>query len=597
MPTFRKLGATDPEEPALPTPDERAIEVWVGSQSLARARAYATPHGMTHLSRTGLTLKALCQGSLPHPYRLEVTLDPTGQIVAGHCTCPVDGPCKHLAALLLLWQSHPEAFSEVAALEDALARRSPAELIALIRQMVARYPDLAALLELPMPGGASGELVDPEHIRRQVTRALGGARHEWGASYALAETLWQLVSLGDEYAAAAAWPNAVTVYRVVAQETLAHYEMLYDEEGELLAPVEGCVRGLSHCLAQLQDEVAREGVLRALFDVFAWDTEYGGVAVGDEVPHAIMTQAREAERARVIDWLRTALASRTEEGASHTWRTRAYGSFLLALAGPTLDDEAFLRLCRETGHILDAVERLLALGRLAEATTELRQANGTLLLSLADRFVAHDHAPLAEQIVSARLAEEPQEWLAMWLKERARARGDLATALPLAEQLFWQRPSTSTYQELKALAEPLGQWAALRPTISAQLTAQARYALLTEIHLVEGEIDRALASLPQVKHGQGGYWDGPRLALRVARAAEATHPQQAIDLYLVQVQTLIKARGRNNYAAAATYLQRIREVYQVHLKAPEAWERCIGQLREAHRTLPALRDELRQAGL
>jgi uncharacterized Zn finger protein len=59
---------------------------------------------------------------------------------------------------------------------------------------------------------------------------------------------------------------------------------------------------------------------------------------------------------------------------------------------------------------------------------------------------------------------------------------------------------------------------------------------------------------------------------------------------------LIDARGRGNYGEAAAYLTRVRDLY-TRLGAPEAWRAFIAELRERERRLPALRDELNQAGL
>ena len=42
-------------------------------------------------------------------------------------------------------------FDERAPVQDALAECSQAELVALIRQMVERYPDLQALIDRPRP--------------------------------------------------------------------------------------------------------------------------------------------------------------------------------------------------------------------------------------------------------------------------------------------------------------------------------------------------------------------------------------------------------------------------------------------------------------
>ena len=72
------------------------------------------------------------------------------------------GDCKHIVALLLTYCHEPELFDEVTPVQDKLAEHSKEELIALIRQMVDRYPDLAVLVDRPIPRPtAKGEKAAP----------------------------------------------------------------------------------------------------------------------------------------------------------------------------------------------------------------------------------------------------------------------------------------------------------------------------------------------------------------------------------------------------------------------------------------------------
>ena len=70
-------------------------------------------------------------------YYVQATLGAQG-IVAADCSCPVGegGRCKHVAALLLIWQANPGEFVEMEELDASLERRSKAELIALVKQML-----------------------------------------------------------------------------------------------------------------------------------------------------------------------------------------------------------------------------------------------------------------------------------------------------------------------------------------------------------------------------------------------------------------------------------------------------------------------------
>ncbi len=588
----------------LPELTESDVRRWTDERSFGRGRGYFRGGYILNPRRQGDTLKARCQGSRPQPYRVEITLGPDG-IASGECSCPVGagGHCKHGVALLLTWLHQPDAFLAVEDMETNLERRSKAELVALIRRMLDRYPDLETLLELPIVGEGEPPPVDADVIRRQARNAFSGIGYDdWGATYGIARQLLELVEIGDDYAGRESWRDAATIYQIVAQETLEHYGMVHDEEGYFHPVVNGCVEGLGECLKATEEDVQREVLLRALFDVYRWDVDFGGVDMGYQAPSIILEQATPEEKQQVAGWVRAAMPA--GESWSDNYHRRAYGRFLLSLEKDRLDDEAFLRICRETRRWRDLVDRLLALGRVEEAAATAGEVGDYELLRLADVFVSHDHADLAEELIRERAPTSRDSRLTVWLKERARERGDLAEALTLAKELFWQRPAVSGYQELRDLALrraqgrllSLERWNELRTATLARLANDERYRLLTEIHLEEGKVDRALETVGQMRGSAWGGWGSGRLSIRVAQAAEESRPREAIRIYVERAEQLIAARGRGNYAEAARYLCRVRDLYH-RLDEPKTWEDFIADLREQNRRLRALKDELNKAGL
>ncbi len=577
-----------------PKLNQADVQNWAGGASFERGQRYFQRGHILDPRCQGNTLKAQCLGSYPQPYRVQVTLGAQG-ILAGACSCPVGagGHCKHAVALLLTWLHEPDAFREMEELETALERRSKAELVALIGKMVERYPDLERLLELTVLGDReAGHLLAPEIIRRQVENIFYSAGDEWGAAYGIASDLEQVLALGDDYAQRQDWPNAATVYQAVIQGVLAQYGTVDDEGGELHGVVNDCVAGLGNCLAASDDPGQRGTLLRALFDVYHWDVQFGGIEMGYQAPDIVLEQATPQERQRVAGWMRAAIPQ--GDTWSSSYRRRAYGGFLLSLEEDELDDEAFLRICRETGRLNDLTNRLLVLGRADEAVAEARQAGDWDLLNLADVFLAHDHADLIERLIRERAPASKDTRLTQWLKKRAEEKGDLAEALTLSEALFWQQPSLNGYCEVREKASALERWPNLRAAILDRLTEGQNYRLLTEIHLNEGEIDEALAAVEQLSRSPWGWTSG--LHIQVARAAEGSRPREAIQLYMAQVARLIDARGRDNYATAAGYLSRVRDLY-AHLGEQAVWQRLITGLREQNRALRALKDELNKAGL
>jgi uncharacterized Zn finger protein len=178
----------------LPELLEADVREWVGETSMKRGRPYFRNGAVQDTRRQGTVLKARCQGSTDQPYRLEITLGPEG-IESADCSCPVgyQGRCKHAAAVLLTWLDDPEAFVEVEDIEVVLKKRSKAELIGLVREILDRYPDLETLIDLPSPSGKGrAKATDPNAIRRQVKNAFDNAGYEWGAATRAARELSRL---------------------------------------------------------------------------------------------------------------------------------------------------------------------------------------------------------------------------------------------------------------------------------------------------------------------------------------------------------------------------------------------------------------------
>jgi uncharacterized Zn finger protein len=180
-----------------------------------------------------------------------------------------------------------------------------------------------------------------------------------------------------------------------------------------------------------------------------------------------------------------------------------------------------------------------------------------------------------------------------WLRNRALQLGDTTEALALSETLFWQHPSLAGYDELRKLAQ--GEWTKLRDDLLRRLQAENKHVLLTEIALREGDVPQVLAALAKVK-GAFAVSGGEPLQIRVARAAEKSHPHEALAIYRAAAERLITLQGRENYRVAAGHLARMRTLY-LRLGEEQQWWALIAGLREEHKRLRALREELDQAGL
>ncbi|CAG0937398.1 hypothetical protein TFLX_06327 [Thermoflexales bacterium] len=199
-------------------------------------------------------------------------------------------------------------------------------------------------------------------------------------------------------------------------------------------------------------------------------------------------------------------------------------------------------MCRKTGRIEDLVDRLLKLNRLDEAIEAARRADDYVLLQLADIFVKHRRTQDADQLIRARAPRSKDTRLLEWLKKQAAKRGDKTEILELAEQLFKAMPSLEHYRRVKAAALACRRWEQVRPALLTHLTRAKDYALLTEIYLLDKEIDAALESVEKVKYEWYG-WGHETLSIQVAKAAEQDRPEAALRIYQTTVDQLINSRG------------------------------------------------------
>jgi uncharacterized Zn finger protein len=565
----------------------------VGESSIHKAKAYARTQSWDNLRIQGSTIKGHCRGTAPKPYRVEVTFDGE-DIVRADCSCPIGagGHCKHVAALLILYRQHADAFAEAEELDHALERRSQGELIALIRRMIRRVPELELLLDVPMPGSAGAEAAgDPEPFRRQARAAFEHAGDDWNAVSLAARELHDIVATGDEFRERDEFAAAAAAYRGVAEVALDQLDAIHDDDGDLYDVIGACADGLGKCLEATPwaERARREGLLRSLFDLYVIDENHGGLSAGDSIFDVFVRKTTPDERKLLANWVRASLPR------GHKWsddfRRGQFGDLLLKLEGDTLDDEEFLRVCREMNRLDDLVERLLRLERRSEAIAELEAAPDHRVLALAELFDQHGLSEDAERIVRQRAPDAKAVFAGAmydWLRSKAETRGDAVAARELARRLFDLEPSLSRYDQLKRLT-PNGEWPTLHTELIRSLARANKHGLLLDIDLCEGALARAVERVNAERSLRHRVLD-------VARAAEKTMPAEALDLYRTASEDLIAHRNRGSYQAACEHLRKVRQLYQ-RVGDDSAWAAYILTLREQNRSLRAFREELDRAKL
>ncbi len=576
--------------PKLMEADVRAI---TDSGSFSRGQEYFRNNQIINGQVQGMVLKSQALGT--DTYRVKVTLNQHGIDVTS-CSCPVGGLCKHVVALLLTWIHRPQEFQEIAELRNTLDQRSKEQLIDLILLLIDRAPELEPLLGLPVVGKTPSKTkIEPAALLRQMTGRSRRGRYdddEYGGGYDRAEPV---IELGEQYAKTQDWGNAITVFATVAKELTDDYEEYADHEGGLGDTLGRCIEGLGQCLDQSGDADDRADALQALFDVYIWDLRQGGIGESDGVTEQILAVVTPEEKALVAGWVKAALPSFNSSYSD--WAKRALGQFLLSLQMDELNDEEYIRICRETNRYSELLNRLFQLGRVAEALKEAEKISDYELLQIASIFATHHQTDALRPLFHTRWQKGKDQRVGDWLKKDALERKDFTTALSIAESLFALGPAVARYVEMKNDFGKMSEWEALRTRLYQYVQEKRETNTRIEMHLQDEEFDQAIAVLNAATQKQTGYWGiGDTMLVHVADVVQSARPHEAIALYLKAANIQIGARNRTNYATAATYLAKVKKIYQ-SLNQLNAWQKTVDKIREDNRTLRALLDELRRAGL
>lgn len=627
---------------------EAGIQASTDDKSYERGYDYYLNQNISEPMLSEAVLRAFCHGSQRNPYRVEATLLPASdkesdrKLATVNCSCPRGGFCKHIVALLLTWLHKPESFIVRSGLMARLSMKSHEELLTLLEELMHRQHDIESLVELLMElplasttqeekGSGQGRecTLDLFAIRQQVSMAFDNAGDGWEAAYDIAHELERVYDIGKSFAQAGQWANALVIYSTVAEEAILQYESFQDE-GQVSWVIGECATGLAECLSvqpslppddQL-DEGGREELFTALFGLWRFGHEYGGIDVN--IPDLIAEHATKDERERVELWLREEI-----EESSHKWRESSIVNFLVTLkqAGH-YSDEDLLEEYRDAGLYKELAQKLLELSRASEALS-VAQANLTEQLEVtkfAEQLLTSGEtwAEPALAFVETRLAQaertaqsNPKDFTIghavsnyrHWLSEKYILYGKTQQALDMELARFQANPDEHTYYTVQSTAQEASQskiaWSDLRPRLIKTLEQKGRWGALISIYLKEGEVGQALSALAEMEQSTPGslYGYGYRpgvfsnnYQVQVARAAEEQYPNDAIRLYKPVVETLISGRGRENYQQAANYLTRIKALYQ-KLKRESEWHTYITNLRNSNKSLRALKEELDKKNL
>jgi len=411
-------------------------------------------------------------------------------------------------------------------LDERLDELDRDQLEALVRRLLARAPELADLVYLPLPG--EQEAVDGTRIASQVAGILLTMGDDWRASTRAERELWPLIELGTQYLEAGAVDDARVVFAAITDTILEYYESIRDEESEVAGIVDECVKGLGRCLEVAEGAEAREAVLRDAFAVYRWDAlEHGGYGM-DAAPRAVLlSQTTAEERTRVAGWVRQALS--LVRGKHAPMRRQWAGRFLLALLPEPLSDDELERLYVEADMDNARLALLLAQGREDEAVALVRAATADSLIDLANGLVGAGLVEAAHDAVRSHAAAlEPDQYaVRRWLVGQGVAMPANLDALVEALRWFRAKPDIGPYERLRAEAQTAGRWSqVLGMIVGLDPDRKRLQPVRARIHAELGDVERALAELEGLS--ESGWKSA---ALAVALTFEGAHPTVSAGLY------------------------------------------------------------------
>jgi uncharacterized Zn finger protein len=562
----------------LPVLEEHEIEKRVGERTLRRGREYFQRGAIYNTRRQASILKASCTGSGTTAYRVEVGLTEHGIVNAG-CTCPVGmgGTCKHVAAVLLCWRERPEIFATVDDLETSLRRCSRGELMRLVHHVVLRRPELEEMIETMLPSaGVPYTSPSMETYETQVTSLLNRGASDPDSLGRLVDQLRAIRDIGDSFQRQSEYGSAAVVYRGILYGFFPYAVQVEEVPAPLDAMIGTCVEALGVCLMELRDDPdERMPILRALVDFYHFEL-VSRQAVRHDVSDRVREHANLREKETVAGWLE-ALITASSSAASR----RALGGWLLELRGDAMDEDTFIRFCRQTGRILELVQRLVQLGRLDEAIDKAELADNYDLLRAADLLVRHRYWDQAVKLVEARYEKTGDASLKEWLDNCRTVRQNQFTALKHTEEIFRLRPTFESYGRLRKAARFLGTWDTLHDGLLTFLENLGFRTLLIRIHLDENDVDRAL-ELVNAEREAGHFGE---MALEVARALEQSRPREALEIYRTHVEELLARRGQEDLIEADLYLRKIAALTK-RTSGQQNWTSYLLALRSQYASYP-----------
>ena len=213
-------------------------------------------------------------------------------------------------------------------LKNNLEQREKAELIAIITYMLRQEPDLQWLLMTSLPTASSQKAsIDPKTYQQQILAAMSASDNQPKRKRGeVQRRLAAIKSIADEFAANENYAEALTIYEVLVNEIIAHFNDYRDEYVAFCVILVDSIDGLDSCFAGEEDNPEmRLRVLRTLFAIYRFYAD-SGMDLDEDIAGLLVGNTSPEERQVIASWVQDALKQKA------TWNSgEQYEALLAAL--------------------------------------------------------------------------------------------------------------------------------------------------------------------------------------------------------------------------------------------------------------------------
>jgi hypothetical protein len=207
-----------------------------------------------------------------------------------------------------------------------LEQREKSELIAIIQHMVRQEPALQWLLTTPLPATSPlKSSLDPEVFRQQVLAALSAGECQRKPKRGeVQRRLTAIKTIADEFAAQEQYAAALTIYEVLVNEVIEHFNDYRDEYVAFCVILIDSIDGLDSCFAGEEDNLEmRLRVLRTLFAIYRFYSD-SGMDLDEDIAGLLVGNTSPEERQVIASWVQDALKQKA------TWNSGEQYEMLLS---------------------------------------------------------------------------------------------------------------------------------------------------------------------------------------------------------------------------------------------------------------------------